>query len=73
MKLGSPEDIEAMFQQLQRDVQRIIDNTIELVYFMRGSLSYEEALMRTRGERDRIGAFLEKRLKAESKSSMPNY
>jgi hypothetical protein len=62
-----------MFQQLQRDVQKIIDNVIELVYFMRGSLSYEEAMMRTRGERDRIGAFLQKRLKEESKRAMPNY
>ena len=62
-----------MFQILQRDAQALIDGVIELVYFMRGSITYEEAMMRTRGERDRIGIFLEKRLKAESKRTMPNY
>lgn len=71
--MGSPDNIQEMFQQLQREVQLLIDNTIELVYFMRGSLTYEEAMMRTRGERDRMGAFLQRRLKEESKRSMPNY
>jgi len=71
--MGSPDNIQEMFQQLQREVQLLIDNTIELVYFMRGALTYEEAMMRTRGERDRMGAFLQRRLKEESKRSMPNY
>lgn len=62
-----------MFGDLQREVQNIVDNVIELSYFMRGAIPYEEMLRRTYGERERIGSFIEKRLKKESQKPYPQY
>lgn len=58
---------------LRRDIDNIITTIIDLVYFMRGSIGYEEMIRRTVGERQRIMEFIEKRLKQESKRDFPNY
>jgi hypothetical protein len=62
-----------MFGSLRRDIEAIIDEVIQLSYFMRGAISYEELMFRTPGERQRIGRFIEKRLESESKSMHPVY
>ena len=62
-----------MFQGLQRDIDGLLHNCIELSYFMRGAISYEEMLLRTPGERQRIGDFVENRIKTEVKNPHPNY
>lgn len=73
MKTGAPEDIAELFSGLQRAIVRIVDGLIELTYFMRGAISYEEMLNRTPGERDRIAHFLKERLEIEAKNPFPNY
>lgn len=45
---------------------RIVDEAIELIYFMRGAISYEEMWETTYHERQRISSFIEKRLKDEA-------
>ena len=60
-----------MFGQLQRDTEATLHRIIELVYFMRGSVSYEEMLRRTYGERQRMGDFIERRIEVESKRPFP--
>jgi len=62
-----------MFKELQREAQMILDGVIELTYWMRGAITYEEMLRRTHGERDRISAFVEKRLSVEAKKPYPQY
>jgi len=62
-----------MFKALGREVEDLIDDAIQISYFMRGAISYEGVLERTPGERQRIGKFIEKRLDAESKSPHPIY
>jgi len=62
-----------MFGRLQREAQIILDSTIELTYFMRGAISYDDMLRRTYGERDRIAIFIEKRLKTEANRPHPQY
>lgn len=62
-----------MFKGLDRDVNILIENVIELCYFMRGAISYEEMMMRTAGERQRISDFLKGRLDIESKKVHPNF
>lgn len=62
-----------MFNRLQSESTAIVQGVIELVYFMRGSVTYEEMMRRTPGERQLIDDFLKKRLKAESKNPTPNY
>lgn len=51
----------------------LIDETIDLVYFMRGSIQYDDMMFRTPGERDRIRKYIERRLDAEKKNDFPNY
>lgn len=62
-----------MFSSLGREVDGLIRNAIELSYFMRGAIPYESMLLRTPGERQRIGDFVTDRLKSESKKSFPVY
>ena len=73
IKNGIVEDIQRMFNGLERDIDILLQNVIELCYFMRGAISYEEMMMRTAGERQRIGDFIRNRLEAESKKMNPNY
>ena len=74
LRIGSSEKIREMFQKYETEITIIIDNIIELTYFMRGAISYDSALMvLSAGERDRINRFVSKRLESESKSPYPNY
>jgi len=62
-----------MFQDLQKGAENILDSVIELCYFMRGAISYEEMLHRTPGERQHVSDFIKKRLKAEDHKLVPIY
>lgn len=73
LKVGTPEQINQMFQFLARDVDSLIESTIELSYFMRGAIPYEMMMMRTPGERQRITDFISRRIKDESKKMNPVY
>lgn len=58
---------------LAREVDMLIQSSIELSYWMRGAIPYESMLLRTPGERQRIADFIQKHLKAEGKKTFPNY
>lgn len=73
LRNGSTEDITEMFDRLKNDARRIIKDTVQLVYYMRGAIGYEEALMRTPGERDIIVEFISERLEQEAKKLNPVY
>ena len=62
-----------MFAGLERDINILLESVIEACYFMRGAITYEEMMMRTPGERQRITDFVKKRLKLESKKVNPIY
>lgn len=62
-----------MFARLRREILQLVDELIELAYFMRGAITYDQMLERTPGERDRIAKFVKKRLDQESKHMHPNY
>lgn len=62
-----------MIARMQGDAQRLVDAIVELIYFMRGSVSYTEAWNMTYLERDRIQEFITKRIKEESKRQHPVY
>ncbi len=44
---------------------KIVDEAIELTYFMRGAIQYETMFETTYHERQRMGVFIDKRLKDE--------
>lgn len=73
LKTGSQQDIINMFNQFRGDVRNSIQSVIQLVYFMRGSVSYNEMMNMTHMEREMIGDFVSDRLEQESKRMNPVY
>ena len=62
-----------MFARLSEDASNIVKSIIELVYFMRGAVGYEEMMNRTPGERHLIEEFIAARLEVEKKNPHPQY
>lgn len=63
-----------MFQRLRSDGKKMLENVIEIAYFMRGAVQYNDLLLTmSYGERDLLSNFISKRLELESKSTNPNY
>lgn len=62
-----------MFAALRRESERLIDSILTLIYFMRGSISYSEAMNMSYAERELVGKFIEKRLEVERKNPYPVY
>ena len=62
-----------MFTRLQTEIENIVDGVVELCWFMRGAISYEEMMLRTPGERQRMSKFIEKRLESQKKALNPVY
>jgi hypothetical protein len=62
-----------MFQQMKKDSESILNEIIQLVYFMRGSIQYHDMLLMSRFERSLIGEFIERRLEQEKEKMYPIY
>lgn len=62
-----------MFGQMTAERQRLLTNIVQLVYFMRGSIQYQDMFEMTMVERDAVSDFIEKRLEIESKKNYPIY
>ena len=65
--------IQQMFAILQRESERLIDSIITMIYFMRGSVSYSEAMNMSFAERSLITSFIERRFETEKKNPSPVY
>jgi hypothetical protein len=62
-----------MFSRLQRDGELMLKSIIQLVYFMRGAISYNDMLEMTYHERSMVKEFIEAHLESQSKSPHPVY
>ena len=62
-----------MFATLQRESERLLDSIITMIYFMRGALTYTEAMNMSFAERTLFARFIERRLEIEKKSPHPVY
>ena len=62
-----------MFQGLQRGADNLIDSVIALIYFMRGAVSFDDAMALPPGIRQRMTFFLENRIKEEKGKMHPVY
>lgn len=58
---------------MQTTRANIIDSIISLVYFMRGSIQYNEMMNLSYYERQSISIFIKTRLEIEDKKMYPNY
>lgn len=66
-------DIQRMVGQMNRESKSLLDSALQLTYFMRGAISYNEIMNMSRVERDAIAEFIEGRLEVERKRSNPVY
>ena len=63
-----------MFLTLQDEAESLIKGIIEMSYFMRGAMTYENILLTMSfAERQLAQQFLNSRLEQELKSPSPNY
>lgn len=63
-----------MFARLGGEVKALIDEVVELSYFMRGAATYDDILTRrTAGERKAMAEFIKNRLEVELKKQTPVY
>lgn len=58
---------------MRKSSRALSKDIVQLVYFMRGAISYHDALSLTPGERDLMVEYISERLEAESKRMYPNY
>lgn len=73
LKSGNQSNIVKMFNTYKQDINDIVKSVIKLVYFMRGSVSYNEMMNMSYMERSLISEFISERLEQESKRPNPVY
>jgi len=65
--------IQKMFSRMRGDVRARITDVIQLVYFMRGAIQYDDMMQRTPAERQLFEEFIEQRLESQKDSMAPVY
>lgn len=73
LKHGSPDDIREMFHRLRDESRGLLKEITSLVYFMRGSIQYNDMMTMTPVEREIIGDFVKERLEQERDKIHPVY
>lgn len=62
-----------MIDRMKRETRVFLQETIQMAWFMRGSIQYESLLMMTATERQLVGDFIEENMEVASKSHSPVY
>lgn len=62
-----------MFNRMRMETRGLLKEVIELVYFMRGSIQYNDMMTMTPVERELIGDFIKGRLDQERENPSPVY
>lgn len=62
-----------MFSYLEAAARELLTMNVQIAYFMRGSVQYEDLMWRTPVERQIMADFIKERLEAESKKMSPVY
>lgn len=73
LKHGSPDDIREMFVRLRNESRDLLKSVISLVYYMRGSIQYDDMMLMTPVERELVNDFLKDRFEAEKDRQYPVY
>ena len=67
----SPEDMVAYFRQLENQSKALKEEALRLAWYMRGSVSYDEAMLLSDSDREIIGKIVKENLETAKKSGMP--
>lgn len=70
MTLGA-EEIEGYLESLERESKALKDEALRFTWWMRGGLSYDEAIMLSQQERELVNEIIKENLEATKKSGMP--
>ena len=62
-----------MFLNLKKETESLIKGIVQLVYWMRGAISYHDMFWLSPAERDQVRTFVDGRLEDESKLLYRNY
>ena len=73
LKHGSPDDVRNMFVRLRNESRDLLKSVISLVYFMRGSIQYDDMMLMTPVERELVNEFLKDRFEQEKDRHYPVY
>lgn len=60
-------------ESLKKYCDSLVSEIVTLTYFMRGSIQYENVMMLSKYEREKISDFLKERFEIESKKTHPIY
>ena len=67
----SAEDIEALVESYEKQCNQIKEDAMRLAWYMRGSLSYDEALMLCADERDIVNKIVKDNFETVKKTGLP--
>lgn len=73
LRWGTSEEKVKHIKNLQHEAKSIVEDVISMIYFMRGALTYYEAMNMSVPERKITKSFLDKRLEYENKKMYPQY
>ena len=63
--------IEAMLEGLEKETRAIKDEALRFTWWMRGGLSYEDAMMLSNDEKELINNLITENMEATKKSGLP--
>ena len=67
----SNEEIVALLNDYDKETKAIKKDTLKLSWYMRGGISYDDAMMLSTTEREWIGDIIKENLETTKKSGMP--
>jgi DNA polymerase III delta subunit len=63
--------IESLLQEYDNDTRAIREEALKMSWFMRGGLTYEDALTLSQQEREIVGSIIKKNMETTKESGLP--
>lgn len=63
--------IESLLENMDKEARAIKDEALRTTWWMRGGLSYEDAMMLSQSEKELIGEIIKDNMKATKDSGLP--
>ena len=67
----SNEEIVDLLESMEKQSKAYKDDAIRICWYMRGSISYEDAMMLTRVDKELIGKLIKENLETTQKTKLP--
>jgi len=67
----SVDEMIAHFDQLERQTKALKEDALRLCWYMRGGLTYEDAMLLSQSDRETIGKIIKDNLETAKKTGMP--